>query len=167
MIITYIFTGAIIIISLIIQGHSSFDILRIAGVKPDLVFIAVVYFGYSFGSFYGEVTGFIGGLLQDAVSNSPLGLLTFPKMAIGFFVGKIGRSMLRSNVLTIFLLVFVASLIKGIITLLLCYFFHEGAIATVITIIFPESFYNALLSPLLFLLYDKIFKDALSAEGNS
>ena len=57
MILTYVFTGAIILVSLILQGHSSFDILRIAGVKPDLVFIAVIYFGYSFGSFYGEVTG--------------------------------------------------------------------------------------------------------------
>jgi len=167
MIVTYIFTGAIIIISLIIQGHSSFDILRIGGVKPDLAFIAVIYFGYSFGSFYGEVTGFISGLLHDAVSNSPLGLLTLPKVILGYIVGKIGRSVLRSNVLTIFLMIFIASLIKGIITLILCYFFNEGAISTVVTIIFPESFYNALLSPLLFLLYDKIFQDALSMEGGS
>jgi rod shape-determining protein MreD len=167
MISTYLFTGALVIISLIIQGHSSFDILRIAGVKPDLTFIAVVYFSYSFGSFYGEVTGFISGLLHDAISNSPLGLLTFPKMAIGFFIGMFGRNILKSNVLTIFLMLFIASLIKGILTLILCYLFHQGAISTVASIIFPESFYNALLAPLLFILYDKLFADALSTEGTS
>ena len=167
MITTYIFSGAIIIISLIIQGHSSFDILRIAGVKPDLVFIAVVYFAYSFGSFYGETIGFISGLLHDAVSNSPLGLLAFPKMALGFIIGMFSRSILKSNVLTVFLMVFLASLIKGILTLFLSYLYHEGTISTVVRIIFPESFYNALLAPLLFILYDKIFQDAISTEGSS
>src|SRR4030042_957571 len=119
MISTYIFTAGLIIISLIIQGHSSCDVLRIAGVKPDLVFIAVVYFAYSFGSFYGEVTGFISGLLHDSISNSPLGLLAFPKMALGFIIGMFASSILRENVLTIFLMLFIASLLKGIITLFL------------------------------------------------
>jgi rod shape-determining protein MreD len=167
MITKYVFTGALMLISLIIQGHSSFDVLRIAGVKPDLVFIAVVYFAYSFGSFYGETTGFISGLLHDAVSNSPLGLLTFPKVALGFIVGMFGRSILKGNVLTVFLMLFVASIIKGVLTLFLSYVFHEGAISAVISIIFPESFYNALLAPPLFILYDKLFKDSLSMEGSS
>ena len=42
MILSYVFTGIIIIVSLIIQGHSSFDVLRIAGVKPDIMFIAIM-----------------------------------------------------------------------------------------------------------------------------
>jgi rod shape-determining protein MreD len=167
MISKYIYTGALILISLIIQGHSSFDVLRIAGVKPDLAFIAIVYFSYSFGSFYGETTGFISGLLHDAVSNSPLGLLTFPKVALGFIIGMFGRSILKGNVLTVFLMLFVASIIKGILTLFLSYIFHEGAISAVISIIFPESFYNALLAPPLFILYDKLFKDSISMEGSS
>jgi rod shape-determining protein MreD len=167
MITTYIFTALLLLISLIIQGHSSFDVLRIAGVKPDLVFIAVVYYAYSFGSFYGEVTGFISGLLHDSISNSPLGLLAFPKMALGFIVGMFGRSVLRGNVLTVFLMLFIASLLKGIITLFLCYLFSEGSISSIISIIFPESFYNALLAPPLFILYDKLFKNSLSTEGSS
>ncbi len=166
MITAYIYTGAILIISLIIQGHTSFDVLRIAGVKPDLTFIAIVYFAYSFGSFYGEVTGFLSGLLHDAISNSPLGLLTFPKMALGFLIGMIGKSILKENILTIFLMLFAASILKGIMTLFLCYLFNEGSISTVIKIIFPESFYNALLAPPLFYLYDKIFENAQPTEAS-
>ena len=165
MITTYIFSGALIIASLIIQGHSSFDVLRIAGVKPDLIFIVVIYLAYNFGSFYGEVAGFIGGILHDAVSNSPLGLLAFPKMFLAFVIGMFGRSILKDNVLTISLMLLTTSVIKGIITLLLCYIFHEGRISTVITVILPESFYNAVLAPLLFYLFDKIFQDSLSKEG--
>ncbi len=166
MIVAYIFTAALIIVSLIIQGHSSFDVLRIAGVKPDLLFITIVFLSYSFGSFYGEVTGFIGGLLHDSISNSPLGLLAFPKMALGFIVGMFGRSILKENVVTVFLLLFGASIIKGILTLFLCYLFHEASVSSIVSVILPEAFYNALIAPPLFMLYDKIFEREIEREGN-
>jgi len=165
MIFSYIFTAIIILISLLIQSHSSFDVLRIAGVKPDLIFITIVYISYSFGSFYGETVGFISGLFQDAASSSPLGLLTFPKVALGFLVGMFGRAVIKNNILTITILLFVASLLKGLITLFLCYVFHQAAAGDILRIILPESFYNALLSPPLFFLFDKIFESELEREG--
>ena len=165
MIYTYIVTAILILVSLIVQGHSSFDSIRIGGVKPDLLFILVIYMGYSFGSFYGQLTGFISGLLHDSVSNSPLGLLTFPKLALGFIAGMIGRSVIKNNVISILLLLFLASLIKGIITLFLSYTFHQTMISAIITIILPESFYNAILAPPLFFIYDKIYEKELERGG--
>ncbi len=165
MILTYVFTAIIILLSLLIQGHTSFDVLRIAGVKPDLIFITVVYLSYCFGSFYGEVTGFISGLMHDAVSNSPLGMLTFPKFAIAFVVGLYGRSLFKSNILTTSLLLFAASIVKGFITLFLCYVFNEASASSVLSIILPEAFYNALLAPPLFFIFDKIFEGELDKEG--
>lgn len=166
MIVSYLFTAGLIIVSLIIQGHSSFDVLRIAGVKPDLLFITIVFLSYSFGSFYGEITGFISGLLHDSVSNSPLGLLTFPKMALGFIVGMFGRSVLKESFATVFLLLFGASLIKGVITLFLCYLFHEASVSQIASVIIPESFYNAFVAPPLFMLFDKIYEKEIEREGN-
>ncbi len=165
MIYPYILTAALMVASLIIQGHSSFDAIRIAGVKPDLVFIIIVYMGYSFGSFYGEVTGFVGGLFHDAVSNSPLGLLTFPKLAVGFLAGMIGRSVVKSNILTIILMIFIASVIKGVVTLFMSYIFYNAMISSIISVILPESFYNAILAPPLFFIFDKIFQKELEREG--
>ncbi len=165
MIYTYIMTAILILVSLIVQGHSSFDSIRIGGVKPDLLFILVIYMGYSFGSFYGQISGFISGLLHDSVSNSPLGLLTFPKLALGFIAGMIGRSVIKNNVISILLLLFLASLIKGVITLFLSYTFHQTMISSIITIILPESFYNAILAPPLFFLYDKIYEKELERGG--
>lgn len=162
---TYIFTAAIILASLIIQGHSSFDVIRIAGVKPDLVFVSILYFGYNFGSFYGEVTGFAGGLFHDAVSSSPLGMLALPKVIIGYAVGLIGRSILKPNILTIILLVFGASIVKGLLTLFLSFLFQDATVSSVISIIFPEAFYNTLLAPPLFFVFDRIFEHDL--EGGS
>jgi len=166
MVIGYVFTGALIIASLIIQGHDSFDVLKVAGAKPDLLFIAVVFFSYNFGSFYGEVTGFISGLLHDAVSNAPLGLLTFPKVVLGYIVGMFGRSVLRENLATIFLLMLAASIVKGIITVFLCYLFDSASVASRAGVIIPESLYNAVLAPFLFMLYNKIFEREIEREGN-
>ncbi len=162
----HIYTGILIIISIVIQGHSSFDVLRIAGVKPDILFIVVIYLAYNFGSFYGEVTGFISGIIHDSVSNSPLGLLTFPKMALGFIAGMFGRSVLKSNIITIILLIFSASIIKGVFVLLLSYIFHQPAISSSLNVILPEAFYNAFLAPSLFFIFDKIYHDELMREGS-
>ncbi|MFC1668874.1 rod shape-determining protein MreD [Spirochaetota bacterium] len=164
MILSYIITGALMLSALVIQGHSSFDVIRIAGVKPDLIFIIVVYLAYSFGSYYGEVAGFMSGLLHDAVSNSPLGFLAFPKMALGFLVGMFGRSVIKSNIVTISLMLFVSSIIKGILGLFLSYIFLEANAGNIVEIILPESFYNALLAPPLFFVLDKIFKNELEGE---
>jgi len=165
MIFKYIIIAAIVLISLLIQGHPSFDIIRIAGVKPDIIFIIVVYTGYSFGSLDGQLTGFISGLFHDAVSNSPYGFLALPKLIIGFVVGMIGRSVLKSNIPTIILLIFISTLLKGIITLFLSYIFTQGMLTSIIHVIIPESFYNALLAPPLFFLFDKIFSGELEREG--
>jgi rod shape-determining protein MreD len=165
MALSYIFTAAIMLVSLVIQSHTSFDVIRVANVKPDLLFIAVVYFGYSFGSFYGEVTGFIGGLCHDALSHSPLGLLTLPKVIIGYSIGMIGRSVMRQNPLTVFILMFVVTFIKGLITLLLCLVFNESGMKDILSIVLPESIYNAVLSPFLFMLFDKLFEHEIERSG--
>ena len=166
MILVYILSAILLTISLVIQGHTSFDVIRIAGVKPDLVFIVVVYLSYSFGSFYGEVTAFISGLFHDAISNSPLGLITLPSVIVAFLVGRIGRSVIHGGIVPILLLIFVTSLIKGVLTLLLAAIFHEASLVSVINVIIPESFYNALLAPPLFALFDRIFEKELDREGN-
>jgi len=165
MILTYIIIGVLVLISLVIQSHSSLDVIRIFGVKPDLVFIIVVYTGYSFGPITGQVTGFVGGLFHDAVSNAPYGFLAFPKLTIGFIVGLLGRAVLKNNIPAIMVLVLVATLIKGVITLLLSYIFAQGMISSIINVIIPESLYNAILAPPLFFLFDKIFRGELEREG--
>jgi rod shape-determining protein MreD len=165
MILTYVFSGLLMVISLLVQSHESFDVLRIGGVKPDLLFIIIVYLAYSFGSFYGEIVGFIGGLMQDSISTSLLGLMTFPKVALGLIVGMFGRAVIKDNIISIVLMMFVASLLKNIITLMLYFIFHKTQVSLVIGIILPEAFYNAILAPPLFFVFDKIFQRELKREG--
>lgn len=166
MVFVYVVSAVLILLSLLIQGHPSFDVIRTLGVKPDILFIIIVYLSYNFGPFYGETCGFAGGLLQDCVSRSPLGLLAFPKMAIGLVAGMLGKDVFKNNLLTIMLLMFIASLAKGVITLMLCYAFSDASISQVITVIIPEAVYNSFISPIIFILLDKVFAKQLKSEGN-
>ena len=160
MIFVYIVTTILVIISILFQGH-----LGISGTKPDLLFIIVVYMAYSFGSFYGQVTGFCGGLLLDADSGAPLGLFTFSYIIAGFVVGMFGRSVFRGNFITIMLLLFVASFIKGILTLFICYSFDQVSFFRSMGVVFTESLFNAFLAPLFFFIFDKLFARELEREG--
>lgn len=164
MILVYILSAVIMAVSLILQSHPSFDTIRFLGVKPDLLFIALVYFSYSFGSFYGQTCAFIGGIFQDANSNGPLGLMTLPKVLIAFLAGFAGRSVFQGNSFTVILIVFVASLLKGVLTLIFALFFGDASVSSIPHIILPESVYNALISMPLFYIYNKIFDFELSKE---
>ena len=86
-------------------------------------------------------------------------------MALGFIVGMFGREIFKINVVTVTALLFLTSILKGVITLFLCYVFHNASVSQVLHIILPESFYNALVAPFLFMLLDRIFAKELQGEG--
>ena len=162
----YIFTTIIIILALVLQSHTSLDVIRIFGVKPDLLFIVIVYFSYTFGAFYGQVAAFSSGLLRDAVSNSPLGFLTLPSVLIAFVVGMFGKEMLKDNLLTISLMIFAASFVKGIIAYLLSIIFLSASAFSIINVVLPESIYNAIIAPAVFILLNKLFTEEINWGEN-
>ena len=163
MMLIYVLTTVVMAVSLILQSHPSFDVIRFAGVKPDLLFIAIIYFAYNFGSFYGQVCGFLGGIIQDSISNSPLGFLALPKLIAGFAAGYFGRSVFKGGSLTIMILILVASLVKGGISIILAMIFDVASISS-IGVVLSESVYNAFLAIPLFYIFDKIFEFELSKE---
>ena len=159
MILKYIFTAIITILALVVQSHTSLDVIRVFGVKPDLLFIIVVYFAYAFGAFYGQVVAFASGLLRDSVSGSPLGFLTLPSVFIAFIIGMFGKEILKDNLMNISLMIFAASFVKGIISFLLSAIFLSADVFAIINIVLPESLYNAIIAPALFILLNKLFAD--------
>lgn len=56
--------------------------------KPDLVLIIVLLTGKRFRSIYGSSTGFILGVLQDALTGMPVGITALPKALAGYASGK-------------------------------------------------------------------------------
>ncbi len=157
MIFRFIISALLILVSLTVQSHPSFSAISIFGIKPDLLFIIIIYLAYRNGALYGEICGFSGGFMLDAVSNAPFGMFTFPAVVCGYLVGKYGSDLFKNTVPTVMLLVFTASVLKGTVTFILCLIFSEGYFMQIFTVVFPEAFYNGLVSPLFFLVLDYIF----------
>lgn len=56
--------------------------------RPDLVLIIVLLTGKRFRSMYGSSSGFILGVLQDALTGMPIGITALPKALAGYAAGK-------------------------------------------------------------------------------
>ncbi|MDW7674104.1 MAG: rod shape-determining protein MreD [Bacillota bacterium] len=140
------------LVSLVLQS-TVFSYLAIAGVKPDLLLIAVVFFSFIRGHRHGAVLGFCYGLLEDLVVGRFIGLNALIKMTIGFLVGLTEGKIYKENLIAPGLLVLLASIISGYLNLILLGIagiplaFGENFWRT----IFPIALYNIGLAPFLYL----------------
>lgn len=71
--------------------------LKLAGAGPDLLLLLVIFNGMFTGSKGGAVGGFALGLMQDLYFGRFIGLHTLSKMLVGFFVGRLTKSIFKEN----------------------------------------------------------------------
>lgn len=73
--------------------------LPLPGAAPDLLLVLVVGFGLAEGPMAGMVTGFVTGLLADALSAHELGRLALAYAVVGYATGALRDQSERSTVL--------------------------------------------------------------------
>jgi rod shape-determining protein MreD len=79
--------------------------LTIGGVtRVNLVLVAVVYAALAFGAVTGLLAGTAGGLAQDALAGSIIGIGGFSKTLVGFLVGVLGAQFIVSQPLPRFVM---------------------------------------------------------------
>jgi rod shape-determining protein MreD len=100
----------VFMVSLILQT-SFVPVITIAGVRPDLLVIALFFFSIKYGVIPGIFVGFVLGLGQDLYSPSLLGQNALTKTVIGAFIGLFNERMMRSDPLVKTVLLFVAFII--------------------------------------------------------
>jgi rod shape-determining protein MreD len=83
------FKLSIILLVLIIIQRTLIWLLALTAydITPDIVLIAVVYFGIRSGKLAGSISGFLSGLVLDIFSFSFLGLTALSKSTAGFIAG--------------------------------------------------------------------------------
>ena len=81
-----VITGAIIIVSFVLQSYLSL-VSGQSFVVPNLLLIVTSIFGFIKGSNYGSVTGLFCGLLVDVAFGDVIGLFALIYMYIGFISG--------------------------------------------------------------------------------
>ncbi|MGB3053526.1 MAG: rod shape-determining protein MreD [Acidimicrobiales bacterium] len=87
--------GALVFTALVLQV-SLFSRFSFDGARPDVMILVAVVGGFVCGADRGAVIGFTAGLAYDLVLSTPLGLSAFVYTLVGYTVGAVASSVVRS-----------------------------------------------------------------------
>lgn len=134
--------------------------VRVFGVQPDLVLLAVVAWSLLRGSEEGMLWALIGGLALDILSSARLGVNTLPLLLISFLAGLWQRGIVRQDILIPFLVIPVATLAyQGAMIALLKLLGWEGTWgASLRHAILPTTLVNTLLMPAVYVLMRRLHR---------
>ena len=122
-----------------------FDKLRIYGVRPEILLIATVFFGFHFGIARGIEIGALSGILKGAFSITAFGINVFSFLLIGFLSGYLKDKLFKENFVTQFLF--------SCFSVYIVWGFAPVPIGAVLY----KGLYTGILAPFLFLVLTKIF----------
>lgn len=126
------------------------EYIKLAGARPDIMVLFVVFFGLFFGAGTGFEAGLISGLLKDIYSLDIFGVNTVILALTGLIVGALSPKFFKESIFTQFTIVFVFMLVS-----MLAHFAVSSLIRKITYIsmpeylfrlIIPSSLYTALLS---------------------
>jgi rod shape-determining protein MreD len=139
------------------------DLLTVAGVRPDLLMLVLVYWALATGPVGGTIGGFLIGLIADAELGRGLGVQAGLFSIAGFGVGQAGRHLIREHVVLQLALLFFGTLFLGmgrVIALV-----HDEGMRSILfsmPMLLGSALYTALLGPALYWLMRRIgFPDLL------
>lgn len=124
------------------------EFFRIAGVKPDLLLLLLIFYSLEHGTSQGAALGLIYGLLEDLCEGRFLGLNALIKMLVGYAVGLGKDKLNRDNPLVPLSVAWGASLGSGLLFLLLSPLLGIAYpwLAGLLTVVLPASVYNTSLT---------------------
>lgn len=88
--------GLLIFVALFLQQALLLDI-RVDGVRADVLLLVAIVAGTRAGPEQGAVVGFIAGVVSDLFAQTPLGLSALSFSIVGFAVGMVQTSVLRTS----------------------------------------------------------------------
>ncbi len=148
---------SIFVMLIFILQNTVFDALSFNGVKPNLLLIVTVFFGFAVSINNGMLTGFFSGLLCDIFFGSYLGVYSLLFLLFGGFGGVMARFFYQDDIVFPYLTVALSDGLFGVI----CYIFMfllRGRFSFgvyVSQVILPELLYTFILSLLMIPLLHK------------
>ena len=135
-----------------------FNQLAIAGVKPDLLLIIVIFFALFNGSRQGAFVGLGLGLLEDLFQAKYFGLNAASKLITGLIIGFMEKRIYKENFLVPVLVLFFGSLIH----ITFYYLFtnivgYSVSFQQFVRIAIPFAIYNMCFSPFV---YGRFYKSS-------
>jgi rod shape-determining protein MreD len=144
--------SALIALGLLVLQTTFIPFLSIGGFVPDLFLIWVVYVAVRYGQMEATVTGFLVGLLQDAVTMQFFGLSALTKTVAGFVAGYFFNENSTEQTLGSYRFILILLLSSSVHNLLYYGIFLQGiqdaVVTTTIEFSVATALYTALLSVL-------------------
>jgi rod shape-determining protein MreD len=128
------------------------DTVQLFGIKPDLVFILVIFYAFLRGQREGAFWGFLAGFLKDVATGSYFGLNALDHLAAGYLAGLIQTALYKDNPFVVSLVTALVCFVNGLIHYLLLFYlgiFISPWIA-VFKIALSASGYNAIVALFLY-----------------
>ena len=142
----------VFIIFAILQS-TALNYMKIGGVKPDILLLAVAFYALSCGvPEFGLGIGVLGGLLRDLSSGGTFAVGALCFSILGMIFGCLGRRVYIESFFIQFLVSFGAAVFTSILYYLISTIFRNmpplwGSLRFAIL---PASVYTALISPIVF-----------------
>jgi rod shape-determining protein MreD len=140
---------AVLVVAVLIQS-TVLARLRLAGVRPDLLVLAVVSVAVATDPTTGAVFGFVAGLVADLLFDLPVGVSALAYTAVGFAVGTVRVYVTSHRPLVHLVLAGTASLASVWCCGLLLRVFDLSSWATVTRAGPLVALYNLLLTPFVY-----------------
>lgn len=126
--------------------------IAIKTASPDLLLLVVAVAGFIEGSVTGATVGLVAGLLEDLVIPGSIGLNIMIKTLVGFFAGKVERTVFGSSALMPLIGFFVVSFAAQLLYIFAAFLF--GDLIEVSTafkaVVIPSAVYTAFFGLILF-----------------
>lgn len=145
------------IISFLLQiGFVPF--LEIKGVKPDLLLIFVIILGLQRERFWGTLSGFFVGLIQDFFCGGFLGVFALAKTFSAFLVRTLSEGSYEKGGVHFGILVFVISLFHELlVNWISVWGTGTSLIVVVVRAVVPGALYTTLLAVIVYEVFPKRF----------
>jgi len=136
-----------------------FHRLRIFGVRPEVLLIATLFFGFNFGAAKGAEVGLVSGVLKGIFGITPLGVYVFSFVVIGLLAGILKNKLIKGNFFTQF---FISNLavyfISGVYFIYMRQISDGGLSPEFLKDCLYKGLYTGALSPIFFFSLSRVFK---------
>jgi rod shape-determining protein MreD len=143
--------AAVVVTALLLQS-TVFSQVKLAGAKPELMYLVTIVLAMLEGPNSGAVAGFTAGMAQDFLLNDPKGITALSLTLLGYVVGTVRQFITTPSPALPTILVGAGTaaglLFYGFVAFLLGRL--PGDVWFLLRVAFLSAIYNALLTPLLY-----------------
>jgi len=124
--------------------------IRIMGMRPDILLVAVLFFGFEFGTTKGMEIGLVAGVLKDLFTIAPFGINTASFFIAGFSAGLLRNKLFRHNIVTQSFSSFTGVVLISALNILFLPYGQGSDFENIWRLLLIKAVYTALIAPIIF-----------------